>query len=38
MTINSLDAKDARLKEKTLEAVGPGKEQLSDKLFKRLIA
>ena len=37
ITINALDDRDKRLKEKTLEATGQGKEELTDTLFKRLI-
>ena len=37
ITINALDERDKRLKEKTLEATGQGKEELTDTLFKRLI-
>ena len=34
ITINALDEKDKRLKEKTLEATGHDKEELTDTLFK----
>merc|ERR1711891_125620 len=37
ITINALDERDKRLKEKTLEATGQGKEELTDTLFKKLI-
>ena len=37
ITINALDEKDKRLKEKTLEATGQGKEELTDTLFKKLL-
>ena len=33
ITLNSLDPKDHRLKEKMLEAVGQGKENMSDMVF-----
>ena len=37
ITLNSLDTKDQRLKEKMLEAVGQGKEKMTDTVFLRLI-
>ena len=37
ITVNPLDPKDHRLKEKMLEAVGQGKEKMSDTVFHRLI-
>ena len=37
ITLNSLDPKDSRLREKMLEAVGQGKEKMTDTVFLRLI-
>ena len=37
ITLNSLDPKDNRLREKMLEAVGQGKEKMTDTVFLRLI-
>ena len=37
ITLNSLDHKDSRLREKMLEAVGQGKEKMTDTVFLRLI-
>ena len=36
ITLNSLDPKDSRLREKMLEAVGQGKEKMTDTVFLRL--
>ena len=38
LTINSLEKSNSRLREKTLEAVGPLDQPLNDALFKKLIA
>ena len=37
LTLDSLDPKDHRLREKKLEAVGQGKEQMTDKVFRLMI-
>ena len=37
ITLNSLDTKDNRLREKMLEAVGQGKEKMTDTVFLWLI-